>query len=35
MSIAKLLATVTIAKFSKDQVTEFVTGLIDGLVHDN
>ena len=35
MSIAKLLATATVAKFNKDQVVDFVEGLLNGLVQDN
>jgi len=35
MSIAKLLATATVAKFTKDQVVDFVEGLLNGLVQDN
>ena len=35
MSIAKLLATATVAKINNDQVVDFVAGLLDGLVHDN
>ena len=35
MSITKMLAVATVAGFNNDQVVQFVTGLLDGLVQDN
>lgn len=35
MSITKVLAVATVAGFNNDQVVQFVTGLLDGLVDDN
>ena len=35
MSIAKLIAAATVAKLNNDDVVQFVTGLLDGLVQDN
>ena len=35
MSVTKILAAATVAGFSNDQVVQFVTGLLDGLVDDN
>ena len=35
MSVTKILAAATVAGFNNDQVVQFVTGLLDGLVQDN
>ena len=35
MSVTKVLAVATVAGFTNDQVVQFVTGLLDGLVQDN
>lgn len=35
MSVTKALAIATVGKLSGDQVVQFVTGLLDGLVQDN
>jgi len=35
MSISKLLASAFLAKLNNDDVVQFVTGLLDGLVQDN
>ena len=35
MSVTKMLAVATVAGFNNDQVVQFVTGLLDGLVQDN
>merc|ERR1712195_186097 len=35
MSFTKVLAAATVAGFNNDQVVQFVTGLLDGLVQDN
>ena len=35
MSFTKVLAAATVAGFNNDQVVQFVTGLLDGLVADN
>ena len=35
MSVTRVLAAATVAGFNNDQVVQFVTGLLDGLVQDN
>ena len=35
MSVTRILAAATVAGFNNDQVVQFVTGLLDGLVQDN
>ena len=35
MSVTRVIAAATVAGFNNQQVLEFVTGLLDGLVQDN
>merc|ERR1711998_517419 len=35
MSVTRIIAAATVAGLNNDQVVQFVTGLLDGLVQDN